>query len=128
MNRPIEFRGKCIKSGNMVYGDLIHGVGIKKGKIYILPDKENLAYVKHCDPLDGVEVIPETVGQLVYIDHRSEQKYYEGDKDKDGDVLMYNKELGLFAMHSYYSVFNKWSPSSYPIDFSRVKIIGTIHD
>lgn len=76
MNREIKFRGVCAKSKELVYGDLIHGVGWKKGNVYILPDKENLAYVKHCDPLDGVQVIPETVGQYFRVE---DQDFYEGD-------------------------------------------------
>lgn len=62
--REILFRGKD-KDGNWVEGDLIHGVGYyKSGKLFILPIKYNLAYVPNCDPLDGVEVIHETVGQF----------------------------------------------------------------
>lgn len=59
--RQIKFRGKSIISGEFVEGDLIHGVGSKYGKVFILPIRTNLAYVKHCDPLDGVEVDPATV-------------------------------------------------------------------
>ena len=61
MNADIMFRGKCKVSGEWVSGDLIHGVGAKHGRVYILPRQVNLAYVKHCDPLDGVEVFQETV-------------------------------------------------------------------
>ena len=47
MNREIKFRGKCLKSGDWVFGDLIHGVGAKAGKFYILPNKINLASVNN---------------------------------------------------------------------------------
>lgn len=77
MEREILFRGKD-KDGNWVEGDLIHGVGYyKSGKLFILPIKHNLAYVPNCDPLDGVEVIPETVGQ--FIGKHDSVRIFEGD-------------------------------------------------
>jgi hypothetical protein len=80
MSREIKFRGRCIKSKELVYGDLIHGVGSKAGNLYILPNKINLAYVKHCDPLDGVKVIPETVGQFTGLNDSKNKEIYEGDQ------------------------------------------------
>lgn len=64
MKREILFRGYGILSNEWVEGDLIHGVGSKSGNIYILPNKVNLAYVKNCDPVDGVKVHPDSVGQF----------------------------------------------------------------
>lgn len=79
MNREILFRGKCAQSGEWVEGDLIHGIGNKQGNIYILPNKTNLAYVKHCDPLDGVRVDIKTVGQFTELLDKNGKKIFEND-------------------------------------------------
>ena len=77
--RPFLFRAKRSDNGEFVEGDLIHGVSVKKGKMYILPIVSNLAYLKGCDPLDGYEVTPETVTQFTGITDKNGIKVFEGD-------------------------------------------------
>jgi hypothetical protein len=77
--REILFRGKCVQSGEWVEGDLIHGVNFKYGKVYILPIVKNLAYVKHCDPMDGVEILPETVSQFTGMVDKNKKRIFEND-------------------------------------------------
>ena len=61
--RIIKFRGKDIISGELVYGDLIHGVGSKAGKCFILPLQVNLAYVKRLRQVLLVKMVASTFGQ-----------------------------------------------------------------
>jgi hypothetical protein len=77
--QTIKFRGRCKKSHEWVFGNLIYGVGQKEGNMYILPNRVNLTYVKHCHPLDGVEVMPETVGQFSTFLTKDGKEIYAGD-------------------------------------------------
>jgi hypothetical protein len=95
MNRKIEFRGRCARSNDWVRGDLIHGVGWKSGYVYILPQSENLAYIKHCDPLDGVQVHPESVGQFTGMLDMNGVDVYEGDI-----VNLHNETFGYVTYSS----------------------------
>ena len=85
--REIEFRGKYDLISEFTYGDLIHGVGTKYNKMYILPNVINLAKVKNCHPLDGVSVIPETIGQYTGLKDINGTKVFSKDYVKQGDSL-----------------------------------------
>jgi uncharacterized phage protein (TIGR01671 family) len=78
--REIKFRGKRIDNGKFVEGDLIHGVNHKLGKTYILPIRGGVMALGHgLDPMDGYEVIPESVGQYTELKDQHEKEIYEGD-------------------------------------------------
>ena len=78
--REILFRGKRIDNNKLVEGDLIHGVGYEKGNMFILPIKQNLAYLDGCHPLNGYNVSPETVIQFTGVTDKNETKVFENDK------------------------------------------------
>lgn len=65
----IQFRGKLIQTGEIVYGDLMHD---NVGGVYIFPiDAENI-YKEY-------EVYPESVGQYSCVNDKDEKRIYAGD-------------------------------------------------
>jgi uncharacterized phage protein (TIGR01671 family) len=79
--RTIKFRGLRVDGKGMVEGDLIHGCLSKKGRMYILPIQDRIGPLpKGCDPMDGFEVKPETVGQFTGLTDRDGKEIWEGDK------------------------------------------------
>lgn len=70
----------------------------------------------------------QTLEQFTGLHDRNVKEIYEHDKDKYGSVMMFNEQLGLFAMHSYSPILDKWSVDSYPCDPSKIEIVGNIHE
>jgi hypothetical protein len=141
MQRTIEFRGLTTDTNEMVFGDLIHGVGHKEGNMYILPNIENLAYVQtksRPHHLDGYEVIPETVGQFTGLIDKNEVEVFKDDKIRD---LITGAEYIVRFGFNNYGGYTGWylEPHNFDGSFSTINadygesknknilVIGNIH-
>lgn len=126
--RQIKFRGKTLKEGKWIFGNLTEDV---KGHYRIQFDVKSFSSV----------VIPETVGQLIciipntsmYVDNS--QELYEGDiftaKDSNTKYVAQYDGYG-----EYYGISNEGDKygaytlrfTSHNIKNQDIKIIGNIHD
>lgn len=98
MKREILFRGKSINSGEWVESMTISKGAIKRKKDCVFMELSEGMFV--C-------VIPETVGQLIFI--LNGHKYFEGDiigmdRNNVRYVLLWNKENQCFSIFSSYDV------------------------
>lgn len=125
--REIKFRGQRVDNNEWAYGDLIHGVGAKNGKMYILPMVINLATLPGCHPLDGFEVKSESVCQYTGLKDKNGKEIYEGDVIESAS----GKYKYIVEWH-HASWIRKpigwWRFTSLYQHIEREKIIGNIYE
>lgn len=83
MNVPIRFRGKCVDTGEYVYGDFVHR-GPLESKPGIIDDEDFYN-----------EIDPDSVAQLCGYDRDGNEVY-------EGDILVgtYNNEWTAVLVHA----------------------------
>lgn len=135
--REIKFRAKRVDKEEFAFGDLLTGMGYKKGKFFILPHLSY--YPSDCYSVDGYEVKPETIGQYTGLKDKNGKEIYEGDivltpfvdpifGDMVGEDLCVKRQV-KFNDGSF--VVNEGGGFIYLECFTRnnhVEICGNIHD
>lgn len=122
--REIMFRGKRVDNGKWVFGDLIHGVNAKLGKFYILPVECGVTSLKDCDPLDGYNVDPATVGQFTGLLDSADVKIFDGDFVEDIAL----GGAGMVYWHPDSASFYYGMGGTSLVHNKELVVIGNIHD
>ncbi len=127
-NERYLFRGKTYE-GQWVYGDLIHGVGRRKGNMFILPRQVNMPH--ECS-IYGWDCIPATIGQFTGITDKNGVKVFEGDKIKhpkatEPEHLGWTIEWYDFKWIGR-NIFNPKFTCVLSDYFTQCELIGSIHD
>lgn len=130
MNRQIKFRGRDLKTGKWVYGDLLAPITGCRIVNYTEVDNGSMKHADyHYHDVDGT-----TVGQFTGLLDRYGKEIYEG------DILEKYNEQGI-TMHvnyfgSQFGCVQHWDGvggegSWYPLDdycTEELEVIGNIHD
>ena len=126
--RVFKFRARRTDKDEFAFGDLLTGMGYKKGKFFILPHLSY--YPSDCKSLDGYEVIPETIGQFTSLYDKNGKEIYEGDilafDDYSNDVIEVRFVRGVFAFLWNGSLDNECTTVAPTREWANV--IGNIYD
>lgn len=138
MTRQIKFRGKRLKDGEWIYGDLVENQG--RFFIYHAASETTIEDNDDCKiAVSAVEVNPATVGQFTGLLDSNGKEIYEGDiitvKGRYPRVVLWDKMMWALMPTEYYHdevfwVMNLQHPG---VDWweefaDEFEIIGNIHD
>ena len=88
----IKFRGFRTDGRGWVEGDLLHGQGSKKGKMYILLQQRIIP--KDADPIDGYPIHPSSLGMFTGQTDKNGKEIFGAIGEKGGDVVKHGSEVG----------------------------------
>lgn len=126
--REILFRGKLKDNGEWVEGCLLNF----RENTYIIPHDSEYCYddtEKLAFDVEYFEVLPEIVGQYTGLTDKNSVKIFVGDivknHEEDTGVIQWFPEHGAFMIfctnqNKVYFLYDN--------DFSKIEVIGNIHD
>ena len=116
--REILFRGKCVGSGEWIYGNLNYYPDINRAFIRLWPDEN-----KRKDTLE-TEVLKDTVGQYTGMCDKNGRKIFEGDIiELTGDNFFIVFVDGCFRLSKNTGYF--WTLHNL---YSAIEVIGNVYD
>lgn len=120
MSREVKFRGRCRKTGEWIYGDLMHKAMTAESKIALV------GIAPHgCYPVD-VDV--KTLGQFTGMHDRYHKEVFEGDIVSSD---FYLPEIMCLSAISYCNdsmrfIFDSGEQDAF--EYGKIKVIGNVHD